>query len=67
MTFRELMEDEADDVEAGLAESLWDLEARGPLFRKASFGDSVTMSPELNVAQPTVIDTSLETFFVSRE
>ena len=65
MTFRELMEDEADDIEAGIAASLWDLEARGPLFRKASFGDSITMDPELNVAQPTVIDTSLETFFVS--
>ena len=65
MTFRELMEDEADEIQAGLAESLWGLEERGPLFMKASFGDSVTMDPELNVAQPTVIDTGLETLFVA--
>ena len=65
MTFRELMEDEAEDVQAGLAESLSCLEEKGPLFRKASFRDSVTMNPELNVAQPTVISTSLETYFVS--
>ena len=65
MTFRELMEDEAEDVQAGLAESLSCLEEMGPLFRKASFRDSVTMNPELNVAQPTVISTSLETYFVS--
>ena len=64
MTFRELMEDEAEDVQAGLAESLSWLEEKGALFRKASFGDSITMDPELNVAQPTVINTSLETYFV---
>ena len=65
MTFRELMEDEAEDVQTGLAESLSWLEESGALFRKASFRDSITMDPELNVAQPTVINTSLETFFVS--
>ncbi|MXY87280.1 MAG: MerR family transcriptional regulator [Dehalococcoidia bacterium] len=66
MTFRDLMEDEADQVQAGLVQSLAGLEERGPLFRKASFRDSVTMHPAINVAQPTVVNTSLETYFVSQ-
>ncbi|MYI86655.1 MAG: MerR family transcriptional regulator, partial [Dehalococcoidia bacterium] len=57
MTFRDLMGDEAEGVRAGLAESLSWLEEKGALFRQASFRDSITMDPELNVAQPTVINT----------
>ncbi len=65
MTFRSWLDSEAEQVEEGMVNSLCDLQKQGPLFRKASFGDSVTMDPEINVAQPTVMNTSLETYFVS--
>ena len=65
MTFRDRLEDDADDVTEFVALSLRDLERKGPLFRQAAFSDAVTMNPEINAAQPTIIDTNLETYFVS--
>ena len=65
MTFRELMDVDARQVEEGVGEALVLLGGKGPLFRKSPFGDSVMMDPELNVAQPTVVGTSLETLFVA--
>lgn len=64
-TFRDRMGDDAGDVRECVAASLRDLEQKGPLFRKAAFSDAVTMNPEINAAQPTIIHTNLETYFVS--
>ena len=57
--------DAAGDVTECVASSLRDLKEKGPLFRKAAFSDAVTMNPEINAAQPTIVDTNLETYFVS--
>ena len=57
--------DTAGDVTECVASSLRDLEEKGPLFRQAAFSDAVTMNPEINAAQPTIVRTNLETYFVS--
>ncbi len=66
MTFRDWLDREADQVEEEVTNSLCDLQEHGSLFRKASFRDTIVMRPDLNAAQPTVRDSSLETYFVSQ-
>ncbi len=65
MTFRDWLEREAQQVEEGVTNSLYDLRERGSLFRKDAFKESIVMRPDLNAAQPTVRNSSLETYFVS--
>lgn len=64
MTFRELMGAEVDDTGEALSVALAEVERKGPLFQKHTFGDAVSMTPDLNAGQPTVLGTSLETRFV---
>ena len=65
MTFRDWLDRGAEQVEEGVTNSLCDLQEHGSLFRKASFRDTIVMRPDLNAAQPTVRNSSLETYFVS--
>lgn len=65
MTFRELMGSEVDGTGEMLSIALAEVERKGPLFQKNAFGDSVSMTPNLNAGQPTVRGTSLETRFVT--
>lgn len=65
MTFRELMGAEADGTGTTLSIALSEVEEKGPLFQQHVFGDSVSMTPDLNAGQPTVRGTSLETRFVA--
>ena len=39
--------------------------ARGPLCTLSRFGDAVSMSPTINLAQPSILGTALETRFVA--
>ena len=52
------------DVGAMTEQALRDIEARGSLGELDSFSDAVFMSPQINLAQPTVVGTALETHFV---
>lgn len=65
MTFRELMGSEVDGAGETLSIALSEVGEKGPLFQKHVFGDSVSMTPDLNAGQPTVRGTSLETRFVT--
>lgn len=53
------------DLEAATGKALRDIAARGSLCMLNEFRDAVFMSPRVNLAQPTVIGTALETQFVA--
>ncbi len=52
-----------DVPEAGVALSL--ISKRGPLCLLSTFDDAVFMDPTVNLAQPSVVETALETRFVA--
>jgi len=66
ITFRDWLERGAEQVEESVTNSLCDLHERGALFKKDAFDDTIVMRPDLNAAQPTVRNSSLETYFVSQ-
>ncbi len=57
--------DELVDLQAPTISALGSIGEQGPLGRLHSFDDAVLMDPRVNVAQPTVRGTALETRFVS--
>jgi DNA-binding transcriptional MerR regulator len=66
MSFRDALRDETEDAAHELADALVQLERRGPLFKQSAFSDAVILRPEVNAAQPTLRDTSLETEFIAK-
>ena len=57
--------DPVEDLKGPTLAALETITARGPLGQLHRFGDVVTMSPRITVAQPTVVGTALETRFIS--
>lgn len=57
-------QDEAE-LEAATGRALRDIAARGSLCMLDEFREAVFMSPRVNLAQPTVVGTALETHFVA--
>lgn len=53
------------DLETVAEFALADMESRGSLCMLSDFRDAVFMSPQINLAQPTVVGTALETQFVA--
>lgn len=53
------------DLGAATGRALEEIAARGSLYMLDEFRDAVFMSPQVNLAQPTVVGTALETQFVS--
>ena len=62
-----ILEWPADSRDLGRAteRALSDIESRGSLCMLSDFRDAVFMSPRVNLAQPTVVGTALETQFVA--
>ena len=56
---------ECRDLGAATGRALVDIAAKGALGDLSRFGDAVYMSPRVNLAQPTVTGTALETQFVA--
>ncbi len=53
------------ELETATGKALSDIAARGSLCMLGEFADSVFMSPRMNLAQPTIVGTALETQFVA--
>lgn len=56
---------DAQDLASATASALSDIQARGSLCMLSAFRDAVFMSPRINLAQPTLVGTALETQFVA--
>ena len=56
--------DDCRDLGAATERALTEIGARGSLDELSRFRDAVYMSPRMNLAQPTVANTALETQFV---
>lgn len=65
MSFRDAMAADADAIADSLSGAIDELAIKGPLFMKHAYRDAVSMRPELNSGQPTLVGTSLETAFVA--
>ena len=57
--------EDQSDLEAATGKALAEMAARGSLCMLDEFRDAVFMSPRVNLAQPTVVGTALETHFVA--
>ena len=53
------------ELASAAATALSDIQARGSLCMLSDFRDAVFMSPRINLAQPTLVGTALETQFVA--
>ena len=57
--------DDFRDLASATADALSDIHQRGSLCMLSAFRDAVFMSPRINLAQPTMVGTALETQFVA--
>lgn len=60
-----LWPDVLHDLKAATETALQEIEQEGPLGRLSRFGSHVAMDPRVNLGQPTLVGTALETSFVA--